>query len=300
MNNRFISLLSLGICLSGVNAQTMLVSDSFTDFDRIGGFDGSSTSSTDPLISVPSATNTQWVVNGTSSMVASSSGLYWTMNNTSNRMAIGYFPGFTVGSDQVTVTLDFTTGDLGVAANNLRMALFDASPSGLRETDGFSSSDDSYVDDVGYGILSSGSDVGGPSTIDLALTLRKRENTTSNNLLGTSGDWGSSLAVSAGTGYLDANTDYSLTVTMMENSGTLSITVDITGGNLAGMSFTGVDADNPILNFNAIAMRWGQGANQFSGFNLTNFSVVQVPEPAAYISIVGLLGLILALWRRRK
>ena len=278
-----------------------LVNDSFNDFDRIGGFDGSSTSSTEPTINAPTATNTQWVVNGTSQMVASSTGLAWNMNNTSNRMAIGYFPEFTVSSTPITMTLTFTTGAFGASANNLRMALVNATPGGLRTTDGFGSSDASYVGDVGYGILSSGSNIGGGETgIDLGLTLRERVNTTSNNLLGSSGDWSSSLASSAGTGILDQNTEYTLSITLVENAGELAITVDMIGGNLSGMEFTGLDSTDPVLNFNAFAMRWGGGELQFSDFNLTSLTVSEVPEPSVYGLFLGMCVLGFVGWRRSR
>lgn len=289
-----------GFCLTGA-AQNVLVDDLFNDFDRIGGFDGSSTSSTEPAINTPTMGNTQWVVNGTSQMVASASGLAWNMNNTSNRMAIGYFPNVTVGSNPVTFRLDFTTGAFGLNPNNLRIALVNATPGGLRTTDGFGSTDDSYIGDVGYGLLSDGSNIGGGQTaIPLALNLKKRAVTTSNNLLGSAGDWGSTIDGTAGTGYLDENTAYSLALTLQESGGQLLISMEMTGGNLANMSLSGSDATDPVFDFNAIALRWGQGELQFSDFNFTRLTVSEVPEPSVFALVTGLVIMGFAAWRRRR
>ena len=287
------------LLLSTASAQTILVDDTFTDTDRIGGFDGSSTDSAAPSVNIPTSTNTQWVVNGTSQMVASASGMAWNMNNVSNRMAIGYYPTFTVGGAPVTLSLAFTTGTYGAAPNNLRMAIFDSRPSGIRETDGFSSADPSYLNDIGHGIFSGSSNVGGGSVDDLTLRTYERVALT-DNLLGSSSNWGELDRSSGATGYLQENTDYLLEVTLVENAGVLSIRTLLTGGNLTGYDYTVQDSSSPILEFNAFAMRWGGGELQFSDFNLTSFKVVQVPEPSFFAAVAGLLALGFIILRRFK
>ncbi|MEX0329797.1 MAG: PEP-CTERM sorting domain-containing protein [Puniceicoccaceae bacterium] len=295
----YICILLTTLIATSAFGQTILVEDTFSDTDRIGGFDGSSTDSSAPLISAPTSSNTQWVVNGTSQMVASASGMLWNMNNTSNRMAIGYYPNFTVSSTPIKLSLSFTTGTYGLNPNNLRMAIFDATPSGIRETDGFSSSDPNYVNDVGYGIFSGSSNVGGGSTADLTLRTYERVDL-SNNLLGSSGQWSELDRSSGATGYLEENTDYLLEVTLVENAGVLSITTSLTGGNLTGYDYTVQDSTSPYLDFNAFAMRWGQGELQFSDFNLNSFTVVQVPEPSVFAAIAGIFALGFIFVRRRK
>ncbi|MCD8482989.1 MAG: hypothetical protein LR015_10220 [Verrucomicrobia bacterium] len=200
---------ALGLVLLPAGASAY-VNDTFTNLDRIGGTDGSSTTASSPVISTPTSTNTQWVVNGTSQMVATGSGLNWNMNNTSNRMAIGYFPTVSVGSEGITLNLSFRTGAFGGTPNNLRIAILDSSPNGFRTTDGFGSTDASYVGDRGYALFSSGSFVGGGNTNNLVLNTFKRTDTNSNDLLGSAGVWGSAIGgsgSSGATGYLDANTD---------------------------------------------------------------------------------------------
>ncbi|MDP1579073.1 MAG: PEP-CTERM sorting domain-containing protein [Candidatus Didemnitutus sp.] len=279
----------------------VLVNDTFSDTDRIGGTNGSSTTTSSPLISTPTSTNTQWVVNGTSQMTASASGMLWTMNSTSNRMAIGYFPAVSIGANEVTFALTFTTGASGATANNLRVALLDSSPSGQRTTDGFGSTDATSVNDTGYAVFSSGSNVGGGNTTNLALNSYERVTTSSNDLLGTASVWGSSLASSSGaTGYLAPNTSYTLSFKLTNNAGTLTFGTSITGGNFSGMNYSFADSTSPTTSFDAIAIRLGGGSNQFSNLNLTSFTVTAIPEPSTYAALVGLCALGLVAYRRRQ
>lgn len=280
--------------------QTVLVNDDFADTDRIGGFSGSSTSTSSPTISTPTSTNTQWVVNGTSQMTASSTGMLWNMNSTSNRMAIGYFPTVTVGSAPVKFELTFTTGNAGTTANNLRIALLDGSPSGYRTTDGFGSTDASYVNDVGYGFFSGSSNVGGGNTTNLVMGTLDRTTTSSNDLLGTAGNWTSIGSSSGATGYFAANTTYTLAITMAYSAGTMNITTEITGGNFSGMNYTVADSTSPVVNFDTLAIRLGGGSGQFSNINYESFTVTAIPEPSTYAALVGVAALGLVIYRRRR
>jgi pectate lyase len=261
------------IAIQSAPSGQVLVDDAFNDTDRIGGTDGSTTSSSSPSVSTPTATNTQWIVNRARQLVASSTGMQWTLDTTSSVMAIGYFPTANVGAAPVTLKLDFTTGSFGGSANNLRIALFDDTGGGRRMTDGFGSTDAAYVGDVGYAIFSTASNVGGGNTTPLGLGTFKRHTTTSNNLLGTASDWGTALgSSSAATGYLEANTAYTLELTLTFNGSALSVLTRLTGGNLNGLEYTVTD-DDPVLSFNALALRFGTGSNQFSGIKLTGFRV---------------------------
>ncbi|HWA27416.1 MAG TPA: pectinesterase family protein [Lacunisphaera sp.] len=259
-----------------------LVNDTFSDTDRIGGTDGSTSTSSTPSVSTPTATNTQWVANRVKQLVASATGMQWTFDSTSNVVAQGYFPSVTVGAAPVTLTLNFTTGNSGSSANNLRIALIDDTANGRRLTDGFSSTDATTVGDVGYALLSSGSNIGGGSTTNLALGTFKRVTTTSNGLLGTAGDWGSALASSAGaTGYFQPNTAYTLQVVLTSTGSSLTIRTVVTGGNFAGLDYTATDAASPVLTFNSLALRFGTGSNQFSGIRFTGFRVTRGAEDSS-------------------
>lgn len=294
----------LGLALTaplGAWGQIVLVNDNFADTDRIGGLNGSSTTSSSPTIATATSTNMQWVVNGTSQLTASASGMLWNMNSTSNRMAIGYFPTVTVGSQAVTFAFTFTTGNSGATANNLRFALVNGSAAGYRTTDGFSSTDASYVGDTGYGFFSSGSTVGGGNTTNLGLNTYERVTTSSNDLLGTASVWGTAIGSSSGaTGYFAANTTYTFSVQMSHNAGTLSITTSLTGGNFSGMNYTTSDSTSPVLSFDTLAIRVGGGSNQFSNYNFESFTVSQIPEPSTYAAFAGLAALGLVAYRRRR
>lgn len=266
-----------------------LINDSFTDADRL---------------SPPTSTNTQWVANGT--LVASSTGMLWNTTSASNRMVLGHFPSVTISEVETTFSLSFTTGANGATASNLRIALVDGTANGFRTTDGFSSTDATYVGDVGYGIFSGASTVGGGNTTNLSLRTYQRNTTSSNNLLGTAGDWGDNtpstgaLASSSGaTGYFEANTAYNLAITMALEASTLTISTTLTGGNFSGLSYITTDPISPTTSFNSIALRLGGGA-QFSDINLTSFTVTSVPEPSSGAALAGLsvMGIILA--RRRR
>ncbi len=268
---------------------TTLVNDTFTDTDRL---------------SSPTSTNTQWVANG--ALTASSTGMLWNTTSASNRMVLGHFPTVTITSLATTFSLSFTTGANGATANNLRIALVDGTANGFRTTDNFSSTDGTYVGDVGYGIFSGASTVGGGNTTNLTLRTYQRNLTTSNNLLGTASDWGDNaggtgqLASSSGaTGYFQANTAYTLSIGMSVSSGTLTMNTSLTGGNFSGMSFSTIDAVSPITNFNSIALRLGGGA-QFADINLTSFSVTAIPEPSSFAALAGLAVIGGALTRRRR
>lgn len=293
------------LSVSSAVAQTYLVNDTMTDTDRIHGANGSSTSTSSPVIVSGdiTSTNTQWVVNSAGQMVASSTGELWTMNSTSSRMAIGYFPLVTIGSTATTITLNFTTGAMGSTAGNLRIALVDSRANGFRATDGFSSTDASYNGDVGYGVFSGSSTVGGGNTTNLSLNAYERTTTTSTDLLGTAGNW-TSLASSSGmTGYFQANTSYALSFTLSYDASTLSMTTAITGGNFSNASFLTTDSTSPTVNFDALALRFGSGSNQFANVNLTSFTVSQVsavPEPSTYAALVGAASLGLVILRRRR
>lgn len=261
---------------------TYLVNDTFSDTDRIGGTDGSETTSAAPEIFTPTATNTQWVVNRASQLVASATGMNWTFDVTSNTLAAGRFPDVAIGADPVTFRLSFTTGALGGTTNNLRMALVNGTASGFRLTDGFGASDASYVGDIGYGIFSSGSTVAGPSTSNLVLNMVKRATITSNDLLGTAGVWSSTIAGTTGsTGYIQPNTTYVLEITASYNGSTLTLTTTLTGGNLAGHTVTINDSTDPVTTFNLFAMRWGGGSGQLTGLRFNSFTVT---VPAAVVT----------------
>ncbi len=269
-----------------------LVNDTFTDTDRL---------------SSPTSTNTQWVANGT--LTASETGMLWNTTSASNRMVLGHFPTVAISDVETTFSLSFTTGANGATASNLRIALVDGTANGFRTTDGFSSTDASYVGDAGYAIFSGSSNVGGGNTTNLSLRTYQRNTTTSNNLLGTSGEWGdnaattTAMATSSGaTGYFEANTAYNLSIAMSLDAGTLTINTTLSGGNFSGLSYSTIDAVSPTTNFNSIALRLGGGA-QFADINLTSFTVTSasaIPEPSAFASLAGLGVLGLALARRRR
>lgn len=281
-----------------------LVNDTFSDTDRIGGTDGSTSSSSSPTVNTATSTNTQWVVNGAKQMVASASGMVWNMDKTTNRMALGYFPTVDVSSGPVTISLGFTTGSLGGTADTFRFALLNGSAAGYRTTDGFGSTDASYVGDVGYAIWSATSNVGGNSTTDLVLRTHERVTTSSNDLLGTSNDWGTNLGASSGaTGKFQADTSYLLSVTFNLVSGTLNIMTSLTGGDFEGMSYLVSDADAPTLSFDMLALRLGKGSNQFSNITFDSLvvtTVSAVPEPSSYALLAGLAMVGVVAGRRRR
>lgn len=307
IRSRLLVLAALSLPVAASAQVTYLVNDTFSDTDRIGGLSGASTTTSSPLVNTATATNTQWIANSTSQLVASASGMLWTMS-TSSRLVIGYFPTVTIvdGADPITISLTFTTGTNGGTANNLRLGIFDSSANGYRTTDGITTNESKVNGDVGYGFFSVSSNVGGGNTTNLALRTFERVTTTSTDILGTSSDYGTNIGGSSGaTGYLQANTSYTFAVEFSYVSGTLSITSSLEGGNLSGLSYTVTDSTSPVLTLDTIAMRLGGGSNQFSTLNFTGLTVTQpsaaaVPEPSAYAALAGVVALAAGAWLKRR
>lgn len=299
------------LCLLPAAHAVVLVNDTFTDTDRIGGSTGSSTTTSSPSIGTPTSTNTQWIGTRVSQVVASGTGMLWTMD-TASRVVTGYLPEVNLVAGTVTTfTLNFTTGAQGTGTtNNLRIALTDGTAAGARSTDGIGNTDATYVGDVGYAIFS-GNNTGGtvPAT-DLTLNARERVTTSSNTLLGTAADWGAngvgnvSLGNSSGaTGNFAGDSSYSMTFGFTYSGSSLDITTGVTGGNFSGMNFKVTDPSPATTKFNQLSFRLGGGSAQFSSINFTQFQVEQItpiPEPSSYAVLAGLGGLALAATRRRR
>ncbi|AWI09507.1 putative Ig domain-containing protein [Ereboglobus luteus] len=283
---------STAVVTTGGGGNTYLVNDSFTDYDRIGGFDGSATAPDAPLVGTPTATNTQWVASSTNTLVATGTGMVWNYAGTGNSMTIGYFPEVTVAnSGTVTVQLKFTTGVVGTGTNNLRIALINDTPNGRFETDGVSSASDYYKGDTGYAIMSAASNIGN-ATANLVLRTYKHINLETTDLLGTAGNWGTATGTtsqignsSGSTGYFQGETDYTLTLTLAKNtSGTeMTIGTKLEGGNFTGLEYSVVDRDTTVAipgSFNALAFRLGGSTTQFDHLKFTSLKVWEGDEPA--------------------
>lgn len=301
-----LAVLTAALIATATSAQVTLVHDTFSDSDRIGGFDGSSTTASEPSIGTATATNTQWVANRTSVLVASAGGMQWTLDTTSNAMLLGYFPTVSLALDTpTTFRLAFTTGNMGGTTNNLRIGLLNGTPNGFRATDGFGSTDASYTGDEGYGVWSASSTVGGGNTSNLVLRTYQR-NTLGTNLLGTAGEWGNNDGATqfgnsvGATGYFEANTSYVLEMTLTFDGTALLFETSLTGGNFVGMNYAVSDDVDPTTEFNMIAFRLGGGSNQFDSINFTEFSVSAIPEPSTYAALFGALALGLVAFRRRQ
>lgn len=281
---------------------TILVNDLMTDTDRIGGFDGSSTTALAPTTSTPTSSNTQWVSNATNLLVASSSGMLSTMPSTGARMVTGYFPTVALlDGTTTTFKLDFTLGTFGATGNGLRFGLFDGTPAGLRNTDGFTEgADATFVGDIGYGFTIP-TVIGGPSTLTPQITLRERTSLTSSNLLGANGAWSNlGLAHNATSGHFQANTPYSITATLTRSGSVLDINLAITGGNLVDLNLTRQDTSISATALNQISFRPGGTDQQFASINFTGLEISQIPEPASVATLAGLGVIGLALTRRRR
>lgn len=289
-------LASAALCVASYAHAVVLVNDTFSDTDRA---------------SSPTSTNTQWITDTSTPLTPSESGMLWDSDaGTGSRYALGYFPLVTVSNNETTptvFTLEFTTGASGATASNLRIALLDTRPNGTVVADG-GAGNSVYVDDVGYGFFSSASTVGGGNTTALTLRTYQRNTLTSTNPLSAAGDWGNNsgttqLANSSGSsGYFQANTSYSLNVSMLLTSGSLAMTTSLTGGNFSGLSYTATDAVTPTTDFNALIFRLG-GNGQFADINFTSLTisgVSAVPEPSSYAAFAGLGVLGLATMRRRR
>ena len=299
------------LCLLPAAHAVVLVNDTFTDTDRIGGSTGSSTTTSSPSIGTPTSTNTQWIGTRVSQIVASSTGMLWTMD-TQSRVVTGYFPDVNLVAGTVTTfTLNFTTGAQGTGAgNNIRFALTDGTAAGARTTDGIGNTDATYVGDVGYSIFSGNNTGGTTAAPNLTLNTRERVTTSSNTLLGTAANWGAndvndvSLGNSSGaTGNFAGGGSYNLSFAFTYSGSSVDITTAITGGNFSGMNFTVTDPSPATTNFNQFSMRLGGGNAQFSSINFTQFQVEQItsiPEPSSYAVLAGLGGLALAATRRRR
>ena len=293
------------LCLLPAAHAVVLVNDTFTDTDRIGGSTGSSTTTSSPSIGTPTSTNTQWIGTRVSQIVASSTGMLWTMDSAS-RVVTGYFPDVNLVAGTVTTfTLNFTTGAQGTGTtNNLRIALTDGTANGTRNTDGVGATDNSYNGDLGYGFFSGNNTGGATPATDLTLNTRERTTTTSVNLLGTSADWSALNPSSSGaTGNFAGSNSYSMTFGFTYSGSSLDITTGVTGGNFSGMNFKVTDPSPATTKFNQLSFRLGGGSAQFSSINFTQFQVEQItpiPEPSSYAVLAGLGGLALAATRRRR
>lgn len=294
---QFFAVVGLFAVALSVQAQ-LAVNDPFIDTDRIGGMNGSSTSSTAPLIGTATATNTQWVSNRSNQLVASSTGMRWSPNVTSNTMITGYFPAVSLlDSNYVRLTLTFTTGAFGSGAGGeLAVALVDGSPAGYRTTDGVGSTDTTYVGDTGYRVNFSNCGTSSiiPAPLPATSLYRRVAFATSNNLLGTSNDWGNnagaigaanSLATATATAgsAFAANTTYTLTITLDRLSAAdVAITTSLTGGNLAGLTITGHDTTGSAWNrFDQLSLRLATGSTGWTNLNVTGLQINLVkPVPA--------------------
>ncbi|OAM91456.1 TonB-dependent receptor [Termitidicoccus mucosus] len=280
-------------------AASYLVNDTFTDYDRIGGFDGSATAPDSPIVSVPTDTNTQWVATSTSTLVATGTGMVWNYVGTGNSMAVGYFPDVTVAaSSTVTVQLKFTTGVVGTGTNNLRIALLNDTANGRFSTDGVTASSSYYEGDTGYAIMSASSNIGN-STANLVLRTYKRINTTATDLLGTAGNWGTATGTTSqignstgSTGYLQGENDYTLTVTLAKNTAGTEMTIGtkLEGGNFSGLEYSVVDQDATVAitsTFNALAFRLGGSTTQYDHIKFTSLKIWEGEEPAASAPVIN-------------
>jgi hypothetical protein len=134
------------------------------------------------------------------------------------------------------------------------------------------------------------------------LNIRKRTNTSSNNLLGAISDWDETLGQSSGaTGNFTEGHDYSLIFAFSYDGSSTTISAQITGGNFSGMLFEAID-DSPTTTFNQLTLRFGTGANQFTSINFTEFKIEQtpIPEPSSAVLLAGIAAVGVACGSRRR
>ena len=153
------------------------------------------------------------------------------------------------------------------------------------------SSDDTYIGDTGYRFNFKNF---GNSTSAPIVYMARRVNLASNNLLGSSADWGDNNGNGGSTYYLGSGTadsgsvfagsttyTYELFIRKLSDAD-VKITTRITGGSLSGLAVTAHDTTNSgWRSFDQLSLRLSTGNNELVSMKL-NSLVIDTTLPAAF------------------
>lgn len=223
-----------------------------------------------------------------------------TMTQTSGaNMAVSYFTNsgspfsLSVG-EKLTLTVNFYTTTLSgsLSGSGLRFGLLNSGGSRI-SSDNQGTSNSVYTNYTGYASILGNSN----SNTQVATSAWDRTGT-GNELMGTMGSIWTTSGNSTESASLQANTAYTLTMTLDYISVTnLTVTSLFTGGNLNGLTYSYVDS-TPVTSFDTIAF-W-MGANPFTDMVFTSVNLTVVPEPATSGLLAGALCLVAAIIIRRR
>jgi hypothetical protein len=236
--------------------------------------------------------------------ISSSSSAIWVTHFTSaaspQTIAVG---------QALKVSLVFTPTDVSQNTNRgLRIGLFNFSNGTRANSDGLSTSG-LGAGVTGYMLNANFSQTVGAGTVDApqgALQIMERTSISSVSLMGTTSDFAvlGTGGIMTGEPAFQSNTQYTFEFTIVRNADSVDIITSFTDGLGFSTSHTVTDSTNFIDTFDTFAIRPANSAQVASSFIIDQFKVelvtAPIPEPSTYAAIVGVLGLSLAIWRRRR
>lgn len=237
----------------------------------------------------------------------SGTGLIATPITGSSSLYLGYYVAESVGNrvpldlavgNQITATLNFIPNTFNSFTNNgsLRFGLFDYADTGTNYT----ADDANFTGSLGYGLNVRGYmldlDFGKFFSTSNPLSLYVRNGLGDNNLMGTTGDFGSMGSGPFNGAYsnaaaFQAGTTYTLALTVARTAtNNCTVTATITGGSL-NLTYSAADTNSlGYHRFDTIAVRPNKLENAADTFTfpLLNVQVASAPASVSSVAITGI------------